>query len=210
MRKPKRRVWGSGTVWQRGQRWWIQWREGGRRRAKSYTDEDTARKVLGKVLADIATGKAGLPTESADPALIEKVIRARGGEEIDRLNLATRIKGSPKALALPVAWAPDVVARFKTEILDASHRRDVLSGVYFLIAAGEIVYVGQSVNVFARLASHQRGKDFDRFGYITCDLADLDTVEARFIKAFRPALNRKIPPVPLACSGVESEVSDAA
>jgi hypothetical protein len=210
MPRKRKRTWGSGSVFEREGRWMIRWHEAGRRRAKSFPTEKLARDVLAKIVADIATGKAGLPTESADPALIEKVIRARGGEEIDRLNLATRIKGSPKALALPVAWTPDVVARFKTEILDASHRRDVLSGVYFLIAAGEIVYVGQSVNVFARLASHQRGKDFDRFGYITCDLADLDTVEARFIKAFRPALNRKIPPVPLACSGVESEVSDAA
>ena len=72
MRKPKRRVWGSGTVWQRGQRWWIQWREGGRRRAKSYTDETTARKVLSKILADIATGKAGLPPDPTDaPTLAE-------------------------------------------------------------------------------------------------------------------------------------------
>ena len=58
MRKPRRRVWGSGTVWQRGQRWWIQWREGGRRRAKSYADETTARKVLAKILADIAVRDA--------------------------------------------------------------------------------------------------------------------------------------------------------
>jgi len=65
-------VWGSGTVWQRGQRWWIQWREGGKRRAKSYTDEGTARKVLAKILADIATGKAGLPPEPTEaPTLAE-------------------------------------------------------------------------------------------------------------------------------------------
>ncbi|MGB8298051.1 MAG: site-specific integrase [Polyangia bacterium] len=71
-RKARRRVWGSGTVWQRGQRWWIQWREGGRRRAKSYADEATARKVLAKILADIATGKAGLPPDPTEaPTLAE-------------------------------------------------------------------------------------------------------------------------------------------
>jgi integrase len=73
MRKPKRRVWGSGTVWQRGQRWWIQWRENGRRRAKSYPDETTARKVLTKILADIATGKAGLPPDPTEAPTIEEL-----------------------------------------------------------------------------------------------------------------------------------------
>jgi len=71
-RKARRRVWGSGTVWQRGQRWWIQWREGGRRRAKSFVDEGTARRVLAKILADIATGKAGLPPDPTEaPTLAE-------------------------------------------------------------------------------------------------------------------------------------------
>jgi len=74
MRKPKRRVWGSGTVWQRGQRWWIQWREGGRRRAKSYPDETTARKVLTKILADIATGKAGLPPDPTDAPKLSELV----------------------------------------------------------------------------------------------------------------------------------------
>lgn len=74
MRKPKRRVWGSGTVWQRGQRWWIQWREGGRRRAKSYADEDTARRVLGKILADIATGKAGLPPDPTEAPTLATLV----------------------------------------------------------------------------------------------------------------------------------------
>jgi integrase len=71
-RKPKRRVWGSGTVWQRGGRWWIQWREKGQRKAKSFDTEDTARKVLAKILSDIAMGKAGMPDDPTDaPTLSE-------------------------------------------------------------------------------------------------------------------------------------------
>lgn len=66
MARRKRRVWGSGTVWPRGGRWWIRWRENGKRRAKSYPTEEIAQKVLAKILADVAMGKAGLPEEPAD------------------------------------------------------------------------------------------------------------------------------------------------
>ena len=65
-RKAKRRVWGSGSVWQRGGRWWIRWREGGKRKCKSFVDEDTAKKVLAKILSDIAMGKPSQPLDTGD------------------------------------------------------------------------------------------------------------------------------------------------
>ena len=73
-RKQRRRIWGSGSVWQRGRRWWIQWRENGRRRAKSYPTEELAREVLAKVVSDLAAGRAGLPPDPKDaPTLLELV-----------------------------------------------------------------------------------------------------------------------------------------
>lgn len=53
-------------MWQRGGRWWIRWREGGKRKCKSFVDEDTARKVLAKILSDIAMGKPSQPLDTGD------------------------------------------------------------------------------------------------------------------------------------------------
>ena len=64
-RKPRKRAPGLGSVYQRGGGGWrIRWREGGRRKyASGYPDRDTAVKVLHKILADVAAGRAGLPPD---------------------------------------------------------------------------------------------------------------------------------------------------
>jgi len=59
--KKRRRGPGQGAVWQRCDSWWIQWRENGQRKYSRYPDEKTARKVLAQVLANVASGRAGLP-----------------------------------------------------------------------------------------------------------------------------------------------------
>jgi len=64
------------------------------------------------------------------------------------------------------------------------------SGVYFLIKNGSIVYVGQSTDVHARIATHRRDKEFDRVTIIWCPPDSLLKVEAKYIAKFRPVLNR--------------------
>lgn len=61
-------MWGMGTVWQRGNRWWIRWREDGKRKSKSFGSEDLARKVLAQILEDIARGKPSQPAEEPKEA----------------------------------------------------------------------------------------------------------------------------------------------
>jgi hypothetical protein len=61
------------------------------------------------------------------------------------------------------------------------------SGVYFLIAGDQIVYVGQSVNVYSRIAQHS--KLFDRYAYIPCSVDVMDRLESLYIHCFRPPLN---------------------
>lgn len=65
------------------------------------------------------------------------------------------------------------------------------SGVYFLIANGEIVYIGQSRQVFARICQHMKSKEFDSFYWIACPPEDLLLQEQRCIKKFRPWMNRE-------------------
>jgi len=70
-----------------------------------------------------------------------------------------------------------------------------ISGVYFLLLAGEVVYIGQSETVVMRVMEHRRRqlKEFDCAAYIEASVSELDAVEGAFIRAFRPKLNRGCP-----------------
>jgi len=74
------------------------------------------------------------------------------------------------------------------EIVAASAPWGSQIGVYFLIKSGQVVYVGQSVNVHARIASHT-DKDFDAFAYVPCEQHMLDKLESLYIHCLRPPLN---------------------
>lgn len=74
------------------------------------------------------------------------------------------------------------------EIVNAANTWELATGVYFLINSGKVVYVGQSVNVYARIASHH-DKAFDSFAFIPCDKKILDSLESLYIHTLRPALN---------------------
>lgn len=65
-------------------------------------------------------------------------------------------------------------------------------GVYFLINRGRVVYVGQSVNVFARIAQHRASKTFERVAYVVLPIDRLDIVESLYIHVLRPPLNGSI------------------
>lgn len=69
------------------------------------------------------------------------------------------------------------------------------SGIYFLIDQEEIVYIGQSRNVMARLAVHDADttKDFNEASWLSCSPEMLNELEARFIFTFRPKLNKSFP-----------------
>lgn len=61
--------------------------------------------------------------------------------------------------------------------------------VYFLISNGRIVYVGQSINIHSRIATHQHRKSSDSYAFICCEPAQLDVLESIYIHALRPPLN---------------------
>lgn len=66
---------------------------------------------------------------------------------------------------------------------------DKFAGIYFLIKDREIVYVGQSMNVAARVSQHKKTRDFDSWSWIPCDTQDLLDLERAYIRKFRPELN---------------------
>ena len=61
--------------------------------------------------------------------------------------------------------------------------------VYFLLDNAEIVYVGQSVNVSARVVTHSRDKDFTKVLYMPVVQDNLNKVERFFIERMQPKYN---------------------
>ena len=70
--KRRRRGFGQGSIRKRGQSWSLTWRENGRRHFMSAPDEDTAKRMLAKILSDLALGTVGLkPQPKHGPTLAE-------------------------------------------------------------------------------------------------------------------------------------------
>lgn len=96
------------------------------------------------------------------------------------------LDGAPKKLLKALEDAPHSVE----EILGSALPAESFCGVYFLIADGEVVYVGQSKDVFKRVSTHRSGdKQFDSFSYIACGKDDVDRLEALYIAMLMPRHN---------------------
>jgi hypothetical protein len=64
-------------------------------------------------------------------------------------------------------------------------------GIYFLCLGNEIVYIGQSVNIAGRVRDHRmdKTKSFDAVYFLPCYKNNLDSLERKFIKYFKPKHN---------------------
>jgi excinuclease UvrABC nuclease subunit len=65
------------------------------------------------------------------------------------------------------------------------------SGVYFLVQDQEVVYVGQSVNIYSRIAQHP-DKKFDKYAFVPCEVELLDKLESLYIHTLKPRLNGNV------------------
>jgi predicted DNA-binding transcriptional regulator AlpA len=68
----------------------------------------------------------------------------------------------------------------------------IVCGVYFLENQGEIVYIGQSINVASRVNQHIGGfrpKTFDHVRVLPCEREELNNWEGFFIRLLEPRLN---------------------
>jgi hypothetical protein len=84
-------------------------------------------------------------------------------------------------------------AHFDLTAEDGTHGR--YAGCYILMKLGVAVYVGQSVNIFGRIASHRGARsfptsgDFDEARVIWCAADELDATERRLIEELQPRFN---------------------
>lgn len=72
--------------------------------------------------------------------------------------------------------------------------RDEQCCIYVLLLDGVIVYVGQTVNLPARLAQHAKNKEFDAHWSTQVAREEMSSAEAAHIVALNPRLNSTLPP----------------
>lgn len=88
---------------------------------------------------------------------------------------------------------PEIITVSKDTILSLDCCLLRISGVYFLIADDEIVYVGESENIIVRISQHiqsDKGKIFDRWCWLQVPAEERRKVERAYITRFNPRLNR--------------------
>lgn len=114
-------------------------------------------------------------------------------EQVSDLNKALPFGDIKSAMELLPATKSGGRSRLYTreEIVASATDWYNVCGVYFLLLKGEIVYIGQSVSVAARVSSHRSSKDFDSVAFVHCEEEFLDVLETLYILAYSPKLNGK-------------------
>jgi len=79
----------------------------------------------------------------------------------------------------------ELLSKYGTDI---TKPLEMTCGVYLLYRSGSLIYIGQSMNVYARVTQH-RDKAFDKVMFIPCKREVLDVVESVLITTLRPELN---------------------
>lgn len=62
-------------------------------------------------------------------------------------------------------------------------------GIYFLLTAGRVIYIGQSVDISRRVETHRKTLAFDEVKLIEVERKDLDSAERKFILEMKPERN---------------------
>ena len=87
------------------------------------------------------------------------------------------------------------------DIVSAAERfREPFAAIYFLLGRRvgglRVLYVGQSVQVWARLHAHRKdqSKVFSHYAILKCRREELNDLEAAYIRELKPAYNAAMPP----------------
>ena len=65
-----------------------------------------------------------------------------------------------------------------------------VAGIYFLTLDEELVYIGQTINVYKRLADHRRDKEFDNAYFLPITKTFLNSIETYFLNKYKPEYNK--------------------
>jgi hypothetical protein len=95
----------------------------------------------------------------------------------------------------PISEVPRSIAGLADKLIKFDLLND-LPCIYFLCQGNDVVYVGKSTNLAARLPQHPADKVFDRVFYLIVRLEELDRIEGEYIRALSPRYNGTMPRVP--------------
>lgn len=133
-----------------------------------------------------AAAADGFPISPSRADELEQIMKTRLLEESQRVSRADTHAFCDRLL---VSFSGRRMASREEIIEMAINPGAPIVGVYFLIAGTEVVYVGQSRNVCARIQAHVGNKIFDKIAVLRVEAAELDFVESVYIHALGPRLN---------------------
>lgn len=83
--------------------------------------------------------------------------------------------------------------QFPMDMFDIEKRTYKYTNIYYLYKAGEIVYIGQAVDIISRLAAHMKQKEFDDCKYFRIPYDENRTrIEIEHIKHHKPKYNKTL------------------
>lgn len=151
----------------------------------------TEEEIKAIVAKRIATRRAN--SEAKKKMIAEARARVIGlKDEIDELERKIDRLNTHKILSINSAKLTGKSLLTESEIVNGATEWNMICGIYFLIKENNVVYIGQSQDIFHRISAHFKDKIFDSIAYISCDPDLLDKMESLYIHALRPKLNGNI------------------
>lgn len=158
----------------------------------AYFHSNASGKVRASVCRDGVRASKTFPTAEA----AEAWATAQEARILARRDASKALKSDAFGSIMPrrVLHARSKLPIPESELLATAVPAATMSGVYFLILRGEVVYVGQSVDVFGRLSRHLKtGRiPFDCFNIVPAEVDALDDLEAQYIAALVPRHNKSL------------------
>ena len=90
-----------------------------------------------------------------------------------------------------MASYPSALVEIEARLKELPYLAEALSAtaIYFLIGDNEVVYVGQSTNLYARVGSPREDKIWDRIFFLPVPPQELNETERSWIARLRPRYN---------------------
>jgi integrase len=183
-RKPKRRTWGSGSITQSGQRWAVRWREGGRRRCRTFATKETAVEVLATLTKDAERSASGMHRDRSNAPNLDALWKEF---------LARRMKTNRSARNDASRWRTHlarVFGKMQPQEVNASNLRRFIESK---LAAGlSPTTVGHCIRLMSSLFTSLREDDYvDTNPVATLTRATRKLIKSNYDVSSTPFLSRQ-------------------
>lgn len=119
---------------------------------------------------------------------LERIKTKKLAAELAKSEAEKLLLETERRLSVLLAESSDELLSYRT-LLCRRVAKEPTVGIYFLFSGDAVVYIGQSINIYGRLAAHLTSKKFDSYAMVECKPEDLNRLEHGYICRFRPAMN---------------------